>query len=112
MRNARTYARWLSMQPFVLMGLFLGIGGPVPAEMIAFFVSGDPQYLAEKSKAPTRLDPYSEEANTRFIERVNDLPGDIIPASLGGGTVSRQARGMIVAGDLIVVMRNGVLPVP
>ncbi len=101
MRNARTYARRLSMQPFVLVGLLLGIGGHVHAEMIAFFVSGDPQYLAEKSDAPTRLDPYSEEANARFIERVNGLPGDVIPASLGGGTVTRQARGMIVAGDLI-----------
>ena len=79
MRNARTYARRLSMQPFVLVGLLLGIGGQVHAEMTAFFVSGDPQYLAEKSDTPTKLDPYSEEANVRFLERVNGLPGESSP---------------------------------
>jgi acetyl esterase/lipase len=71
------------------------------AETIAFFVSGDPQYLAEKSDTPQKLDPYSEEANSRFIQIVNRLPGETIPENLGGGMVTKTPRGMIVAGDLI-----------
>ena len=51
----------------------------------AFVVSGDPQYLAERSQQPARLDRYSKQANARWIEVLNGLPGRKIPESLGGG---------------------------
>lgn len=67
----------------------------------AFVVTGDPQYLAEKSANPERLDPYSEEANSRFIEIIKNLPGQTIPKKNGGGQVSSNLLGILVAGDLI-----------
>lgn len=68
------------------------------AETTAFFVAGDPQYLAEYSEAPQRLDTYSEEANDRFIKLLNALPGSDLP---DGGTITNTPLGIIVAGDLI-----------
>ena len=67
----------------------------------AFFVSGDPQYLAENASAPKKLDPYSEEANQKFLELVKKMPGTKIPKTHGGGAVSKQIKGMLVTGDLI-----------
>jgi hypothetical protein len=67
----------------------------------AFIVSGDPQYLAEHSRQPAALDPYSEQANQRFIELLKRFPETPIPERLGGGRVSRELRGVIVTGDLI-----------
>lgn len=67
----------------------------------AFIVTGDPQYLAENSNKPSKLDPYSEQANTRFIKLIKDLPGKSIPKKHGGGTVSDNLRGVLVTGDLI-----------
>lgn len=67
----------------------------------AFLVTGDPQYLAENTKAPTQLDAYSEEANTRFIELIEKLPGQSIPKDSGGGNVNKNIRGVLVTGDLI-----------
>ncbi|MGB1930835.1 MAG: metallophosphoesterase [Mariniblastus sp.] len=67
----------------------------------AFVVTGDPQYLAEKSANPERLDPYSEEANSRFIEIIKNLPGQTIPKKNGGGQVSNNLLGILVAGDLV-----------
>jgi len=67
----------------------------------AFVVTGDPQYLAERSDAPKRLDPYSEEANARFLQILRRLPGEHIPDELGGGTVSTELLGVLVVGDLI-----------
>jgi len=72
-----------------------------PPRTIAFMVCGDPQYLAEHSPAPTRLDPLSEEANSRFVEIMNTLPGSELPESMDGGTVNRDLRGLLVVGDLI-----------
>jgi len=70
-------------------------------ERHAFIVSGDPQYLAEKSLEPRKLDPYSEEANSRFVKIIKQLPGTRIPEKMGGGSVSKDILGMIVTGDLI-----------
>ncbi len=70
-------------------------------ERYAFFVIGDTQYVAEKSRQPSRLDPYSERASHRFFELFKALPGSGIPDRLGGGTVSDDIRGVIVTGDLI-----------
>ena len=67
----------------------------------AFIVSGDPQYLAEKSPTPQRLDPYSEEANSRFLKLARALPNTAIPEKLGGGKVREKLLGILVAGDLI-----------
>jgi hypothetical protein len=68
---------------------------------VAFFASGDPQYLALNAATPRGLDLYSETANVRFIRLLNALPGTAIPEKLGGGTVARDILGVIVAGDLI-----------
>jgi len=67
----------------------------------AFLVSGDPQYLAEYSNAPEKLDPYSETANSRFLQIIKGSPGKPIDESLGGGEISRDLLGMLVVGDLI-----------
>lgn len=76
-------------------------GPPGLTTRIAFFVCGDPQYLAEYTENPTKLDPLSEQANSGFVEIVNTLPGTELPKSVGGGTVARDPRGLIVTGDLI-----------
>lgn len=68
---------------------------------IAFFVCGDPQYLAEHNATPKRLDPLSEQANSRFITLLNKLRGTTLPENMGGGRVAPEIRGLIVTGDLI-----------
>ena len=85
---------------------FVAAACPVAAEAPktqrhAFFVTGDPQYLAEQSIQPQNLNPLSEEANRRFIELARQLPGSPLPESMGGGTVAKNILGMIIAGDLI-----------
>jgi len=67
----------------------------------AFLVTGDPQYLAEHSATPTKLDFYSEQANSRFLEIVRSFPKRPIPPELGGGDVASELLGMLVVGDLI-----------
>jgi hypothetical protein len=78
----------------------------------AFLVSGDPQYLAEKSATPKQLDPLSEQANDRFIRLIQKLPGTPLPKSMGGGTVSKNILGILITGDLIDSLdkRGGVHP--
>jgi hypothetical protein len=71
------------------------------ATRISFLVCGDPQYLAEHVDNPTSLDPLSEQANRRFVERVIALPGSSLPETMGGGTVASDLRGLINTGDLI-----------
>lgn len=88
----------------LLSAIALACAFPLRAEetvRVSFFAIGDPQYLAEKAAEPKKLDPYSEEANARFIRLLSDLRGAPIPGRLGGGTVAREIRGVIVAGDLI-----------
>ena len=75
--------------------------GDAGENKVAFIISADPQYLAERSASPKRLDRFSEEANTGFLKVLNALPGSGIPEKLGGGSVSDSIRGLIVAGDLI-----------
>jgi len=84
---------------FGLMGWLLAT--EVTAERYAFLVVGDPQYLADKTKSPTRLDPYSEEANSRAVKLLNNFTGMPLPQSDGVGKVSRDILGLIVTGDLI-----------
>lgn len=67
----------------------------------SFFVVGDSQYLAEKSRQPSRLDPYSERGSQRFFDLVSSFRGREIPERLGGGKVSENILGMIITGDLI-----------
>ena len=88
-------------QMLFLLALTLPGTGFAQEKRIAFFVCGDPQYLAEKSKAPTKLDPLSEQANTRFIALLAKLRGSALPTTMGGGKVSSDIRGIIVTGDLI-----------
>lgn len=71
------------------------------SRQIAFIVCGDPQYLAEHSAQPTKLDPLSEQANAGFVKRLLQLPGSKLPQSMGGGKVSEQLLGLINTGDLI-----------
>jgi len=67
----------------------------------AFLVAGDTQYVAEKSRQPARLDPYSERASIRFVKLLNEFSGTRIPDRLGGGSVSGEILGVIATGDLI-----------
>ncbi|MEC7922472.1 MAG: hypothetical protein VX496_03625, partial [Planctomycetota bacterium] len=59
---------------------FLLLAGGLLAEenRYAFIVTGDSQYLAEKSGSPKKLDPYAEIANSRFIKLLNKFPGKTI----------------------------------
>lgn len=86
-----------------LLILFILIPGrsATAQERFAFLVTGDPQYLAEKSAQPRRLDPYSEVAHQRFQEIIRALPGTTIPATVGRGEVSDNILGVLVTGDLI-----------
>ena len=75
---------------------------PEPATRVtAFFVCGDPQYLAEKTASPAALDPYSETANAAFIRILRELPGSKLPERQGGGSVAAKPLGVVVTGDLI-----------
>lgn len=89
---SKTFATWV-----LLTGGLLG----EEEKRYAFYLTADPQYLAEKSPEPKKLDRFSEEANVRFLERLKALPGTEIPAALGGGKVSKDILGVVVAGDLI-----------
>lgn len=86
---------------FLPVLLAIGTALPVGAETTAFFVCGDPQYLAEHSQQPAKLDPLSEQANQRFIQLLNTLPGSALPETSGGGTVSTNITGLLVVGDLV-----------
>ena len=90
-----------SSQQITLLCLGLCFATGAEPERYTFLVSGDPQYLAEKSLEPKKLDSYSEEANSRFIEIINNFPGAKISKKFGGGSVSKDILGMIVTGDLI-----------
>lgn len=80
----------------------LQIFGKISAtEKFSFLVAGDPQYLAEKAESPDRLDPYSEEANSRAITLLKNFAGRAIPEKHGGGKVSNKILGLINTGDLI-----------
>jgi len=68
---------------------------------IAFIVAGDPQYLAEASASPQKLDPYSEQANSRAIDILNTFSGRAIAAEQGGGRVADEILGLVNTGDLI-----------
>ena len=77
------------------------ITGAAADDRVAFLVGGDPQYLAEKSDEPSRLDPYSEQASVRMVQVLKQFAGRTIPKRLGAGKVSKNIRGLIVTGDLI-----------
>ena len=85
----------------IASGSAVGQGQSQQVQRIAFFVCGDPQYLAERSDNPMKLDPLSEEANAGFIERLLKLPGSKLPGSMGGGNVAEHIWGLINTGDLI-----------
>ena len=67
----------------------------------SFIVSADPQYISEKSPEPKILDPFSEQANSRFLKLIGSFSGSKIPDSCGGGAVDKKILGILVAGDLI-----------
>ena len=67
----------------------------------SFIVSADPQYVAEKSPQPKKLDPFSDQANSRFVNLMKSFAGTEIPDSSGGGVVDDKILGILVAGDLI-----------
>ena len=82
------------------LGFFLHAAA-AKEKRFAFIVCGDPQYHAEKAAAPQALDPYSEQAMSRFIGLASAFAGREIPSSHGGGKVSEELLGMIVTGDLV-----------
>ena len=49
----------------------------------SFIVSADPQYIAEKSPQPKKLDPFSDQANSRFVNLMQSFAGTEIPDSYG-----------------------------
>lgn len=67
----------------------------------SFVVSGDPQYLAENAPQPEKLDPVSEQANTRFIKLLKSFSGTAIPQKFGAGKVKKPIKGIVVTGDLV-----------
>jgi len=66
---------------FFLLCFFLSVVSPAFGDettsdgtsRIAFLVVGDPQYLAEESESPQKLDPYSEQANARAIKIIRSF---------------------------------------
>ncbi len=107
MRIAEVRGAWkgLGKMRKIYLGLSvvwaLGVACGAEEKRYPFFITGDPQYLAEKAAVPERLDRFSEEANARFIELLGKFPGAAIPGELGGGKVSEEVLGVIVTGDLI-----------
>jgi len=79
----------------------VSIAAVAAEQRFTFIASGDPQYVAEKSSEPTKLDPYSEEANAGFLKVIRALPESDLPEAMGGGKVSADLLGILVAGDLI-----------
>ncbi|MDB4403689.1 metallophosphoesterase, partial [bacterium] len=86
---------------YIVFAILQVISGLSAAEKYSFLVAGDPQYLAEKSKSPKQLDPYSEKANNRAITLLKSFSGRSIPEDHGGGKVSEKILGLINTGDLI-----------
>jgi hypothetical protein len=65
----------------------------------SFFVISDTHYLAQRDQ-PTKLTADSRDVNDRLIETLNGLPGQTLPAALGGGDVG-EPRGVIHLGDVV-----------
>ena len=78
----------------------------------SFIVSADPQYVAEKSPQPKKLDPFSDQANSRFVNLMQSFTGTEIPDSYGGGAVDDKILGILVAGDLIDSADKNVVIIP
>lgn len=70
-------------------------------EVFAFIVAGDTQLGAEDVAEPAGLSVNSAEPVYRVVDILNALPNQPIPESVGGGVVSDEILGMIIAGDLI-----------
>src|SRR5687768_11900487 len=64
-----------------------------------FFLVGDTHYLASKEN-PSQLNATSQRVCGQFVEALNRLPGQEIPAEFGGGKVA-EPQGVIHAGDII-----------
>jgi len=84
-----------------LRDLHAAEAGPLPplTEGMTFFLIGDTHYLANREQ-PSELDAVSRAYTAGLIERLNQLPGSELPASIGGGTLPVPS-GLIHAGDLI-----------
>ena len=91
----------MKIHPAAILLTLQLVAGASAGDKYSFIVVGDPQYLAEKTAFPTRLDSYSEAANRRAIALLQKLPGRSIPKEHGGGNVSKNILGLINTGDLI-----------
>lgn len=78
-------------------------------EGLAFLVVSDTHYTALEG-APEQLDRQILEVNRRLIDLLNQLPGQTLPASMGGGRI-RRARGVLHLGDMIDSGDKGTGPV-
>jgi len=70
-----------------------------PEEKTPFFLIGDTHFLADKEQ-PEKLAVASQGVTGRLVDVLNRLPGEDLPAELGGGKVL-AAQGLIHAGDVI-----------
>ena len=81
---------------YIVFAILQVISDLSAAENYSFLVAGDPQYLAEKSKSPKQLDPYSEKANNRAIALLKNFSGRSIPEDHGGGKVSEKSSDLSI----------------
>lgn len=86
-------------------GVGLAVGGRLPAwrepqpPALGFFVVSDTHILAERD-APLQLNGDRLAMTDRLIDRLNTLPGQPLPAELGGGLVA-EPRGVLHLGDMV-----------
>ena len=74
-------------------------GNAASTDPISFFVISDTHLLAQKDD-PQSMAPESESLNDRLIDMLNSLPGQSLPAEIGGGKVA-VPRGVIHLGDVV-----------
>lgn len=68
-------------------------------QTISFFVVGDTHYCALQDH-PSQMWDHSLQINQRLLRWLNELPGKVFPASIGGGIIP-EPEGVIHAGDII-----------
>jgi hypothetical protein len=105
MRRGPTRREFLGTGAIAGAGLALGwpathlIAQPVaPADGLAFFVISDTHMLAD-SKSPGMIDGARWALNERLVGVLNTLPGQPLPAAIGGGRVA-QPRAVLHLGDI------------
>ena len=76
----------------------------------SFIVSADPQYVAEKSPQPKKLDLFSDQANSRFVNIMQSFTGTKIPDSCGGGVVNDKILSFICSVEITFSLNKNFTP--